>query len=134
VLHLQNGAILSAAYTRVKPSLPGPAVLRGLLMGLIEHVATWPLVALVGRYHPARKELPKLVGNQRAMGQAKIRRAVFGIVLGPLEDAVTPQRIAHAVGPPTAAEGPYVIIGMINSATMLATLIIGLIAGPAVSL
>jgi hypothetical protein len=88
VLHLQNGAILGAAYVRIKPSLPGPAVLRGLLMGLIEHVATWPLVALVDRYHPARKELPKLVGNRRAMGQATIRHAVFGIVLGPLEDAL----------------------------------------------
>jgi hypothetical protein len=88
VLHLQNGAILGAAYVRIKPSLPGPAVLRGLLMGLIEHVATWPLVAVVDRYHPARKELPKLVGNRPAMGQATIRHAVFGIVLGPLEDAL----------------------------------------------
>ena len=43
--HVQNGAILGAAYARLKPSLPGPAVLRGLLAGLIEHVATWPLVA-----------------------------------------------------------------------------------------
>ena len=47
VLHVQNGAILGAAYARLKPSLPGPAVLRGLLVGLIEHVATWPMVALV---------------------------------------------------------------------------------------
>src|SRR5439155_26685268 len=59
-LHVQNGAILGAAYARLKPSLPGPAVLRGLLVGLIEHVATWPMVALVDRYHPARKDLPNL--------------------------------------------------------------------------
>ncbi len=39
-LHVQNGAILGAAYARVAPSLSGPAVLRGLLAGLIEHVAT----------------------------------------------------------------------------------------------
>ena len=38
VLHVQNGAIFGAAYVRLKPSLPGPAVLRGLLVGLIEHV------------------------------------------------------------------------------------------------
>ena len=88
VLHLQNGAILGAAYVRIKPSLPGPAVLRGLLMGLIEHVATWPLVALVDRYHPARKQLPKLAGNPRAFGQATIRHAVFGAVLGSLEGAL----------------------------------------------
>jgi len=87
-LHVQNGAILGAAYARLKPVLPGPAVLRGLLAGLIEHVATWPMVALVDRYHPARKELPKLAGNRRAFGQATIRHAVFGIVLGRLEDAL----------------------------------------------
>ena len=87
-LHMQNGAILGAAYARLKPSLPGPAVLRGLLAGLVEHVATWPMVALVDRYHPARKELPKSPQALRAFGQATIRHAVFGIVLGLLEDAL----------------------------------------------
>jgi hypothetical protein len=77
-LHVQNGAILSAAYARLKSPLPGPAVLRGLLAGLIEHVATWPMTVLVDRYHPARKELPKLAANRRAFGQATIRHAVFG--------------------------------------------------------
>ena len=88
-LHVQNGAILGSAYSRLKPSLRGPVVLRGLLVGLIEHVATWPMTALVDRYHPARKELPKLAGNPRAFGQATIRHAVFGIVLGLLEDALS---------------------------------------------
>ena len=87
-LHVQNGAIFGAAYARLKPSLAGTAVLRGLLFGLIEHVATWPMVALIDRYHPARKELPKLTGSRRAFGQATIRHAVFGIVLGLLEDAL----------------------------------------------
>jgi hypothetical protein len=88
VAHVQNGAILGVAYTRVKPSLPGPAVVRGLLLGLIEHVAAWPLTALVDRYHPARKEFPKLAASPRAFGQATIRHAVFGIVLGVVEDAL----------------------------------------------
>ena len=61
---------------------------RGLLAGLIEHVAAWPMTVLVDRYHPARKELPKLAANPRAFGQATIRHAVFGIVLGLLEDAL----------------------------------------------
>ena len=87
-LHVQNGAVLGAAYARLKPSLPGPAVLRGLLVGLIEHLATWPMTALVDRYHPARKEFPKLATNVRAFGQATIRHAVFGIVLGVIEDAL----------------------------------------------
>ena len=87
-LHVQNGAILGAAYARLKPSLPGSAVRRGLLAGLVEHVATWPLTVLIDRYHPARKELPKLAANRRAFGQATIRHAVFGIVLGLLEDGL----------------------------------------------
>ncbi len=84
-LHVQNGAILGAVYARLKPSLPRPALLRGLLAALIEHVATWPMTVLVDRHHPARKELPKLTANRRAFGQATIRHAVFGIVLGLLE-------------------------------------------------
>jgi uncharacterized protein DUF6789 len=87
-LHVQNGAVLGVAYTRVKPSLPGPPVLRGLLAGLVEHLATWPMVALVDRYHPARNEMPELVGNGRAFAQATIRHAVFGITLGLVEDAL----------------------------------------------
>jgi hypothetical protein len=87
-LHVQNGAIFGVVYARLKPSLPGPAVLRGLTVGLIEHAVTWPMTALVDRYHPAREELPKLATNSRAFGQATIRHAVFGIVLGLLEDAL----------------------------------------------
>jgi hypothetical protein len=87
-LHVQNGAILGAAYARPKRSLPGSAILRGLLAGLIEHVAAWPLTVLFDRHHPARAELPKLAANRRAFGQATIRHAVFGIVLGLLEHAL----------------------------------------------
>ena len=68
--------------------MAGPPVLRGLLVGLIEHVGAWPLTLVFDRYHPARKELPKLAANPRAFGQATIRHAVFGIVLGRLEDAL----------------------------------------------
>ena len=88
VLHVQNGAIFGAAYARLKPSLPGPPVLRGLLVGLIEHVAAWPLTVVFDRYHPARKELPKLATSPRAFGQGTVRHAVFGIVLGLCEDAL----------------------------------------------
>jgi len=87
-LHVYNGAMLGAAYARLKPFLPGPPVLRGLLAALVEHVAAWPLTVLFDRYHPARKELPKLAANPRAFGQATIRHAAFGIVLGLLEDVL----------------------------------------------
>jgi hypothetical protein len=88
VLHVHNGAVLGVAYARLRPSLPGPGALAGLLAGLVEHLATWPMVALVDRYHPARSEMPKLVGSGRAFCQATIRHAVFGITLGLLEDAL----------------------------------------------
>ena len=87
-LHLYNGAMFGVAYARLKPSLPGPAVFRGLVLGLAEHVATWPLTVLFDRYHPARNELPKLATSRRAFGQATLRHAVFGIVLVVLEDAL----------------------------------------------
>jgi hypothetical protein len=88
VLHVQNGAFLGAMYARLKPSLPGSALLPGLLAALIEHIAAWPLTVVFDRYHPARDELPKLATNRRAFGQATIRHAVFGIVLGLLEHAL----------------------------------------------
>jgi len=87
-LHVHNGAVFGVVYTRLKPGLPGPPGVRGLLVGLIEHVAAWPLTVIFDRYHPARKELPRLATNPRAFGQATIRHAVFGIVLGLLEDAL----------------------------------------------
>jgi hypothetical protein len=88
VLHVQNGAIFGVAYAHLKPSLHGPPVLRGLMVGLVEHVAAWPLTVVFDRYHPARDELPKLAASSRAFGQATIRHAVFGAALGFLEDAL----------------------------------------------
>jgi hypothetical protein len=67
---------------------PDRLVLGGLLAALIEHVAAWPLTVLFDRHHPAPEELPKLATNGRAFGQATIRHAVFGIVLGLVEHAL----------------------------------------------
>ena len=44
--------------------------------GLGEHLATWPLTALVDR---------KLAGDRRAFAQSAWRHALFGLVLGELE-------------------------------------------------
>nr|MBA2630185.1 hypothetical protein [Thermoleophilaceae bacterium] len=52
---------------------------------MAEHLALWPLGALVDRYHPARKELEPLWGNRRAFAQAAWRHLLFGLVLGELE-------------------------------------------------
>jgi hypothetical protein len=84
-LHVGNGAVFGAVYSQLRPFMPGPPVAAGLLAGLAEHVASWPLVRVVDRYHPARKDLPSLSGNSRAFAQAAWRHALFGLVLGGLE-------------------------------------------------
>ena len=57
-------------------------------MALAEHLALWPLTALTDRVHPARKDLPKLIGNRTAFAQATWRHLLFGFVLGELERRV----------------------------------------------
>jgi len=84
-IHMANGALFGAVYANVAPALPIPPVLRGPLIGVAEHVALWPLVALTDRLHPAREDLPKLSGNRSAWLQALWRHLLFGAVLGELE-------------------------------------------------
>ena len=84
-IHVENGALFGAGYAQAKPFLPGPPLARGLIAGLAEHLASWPLGRLVDRYHPARGELEPMSGNTRAFAQAAWRHAVFGLVLGGLE-------------------------------------------------
>jgi hypothetical protein len=84
-LHASNGALFGAVYSQVRPFVPGPPVAAGLLAGLAEHAAVWPLARLIDRYHPARRELVPLTGNRRAFAQAAWRHALFGLVLGGLE-------------------------------------------------
>ena len=84
-LHAQNGALFGAVYANLAPALPLPAASRGPFVALVEHLATWPLVALTDRLHPARDELPRLAGNRRAFAQATWRHILFGVVLGELE-------------------------------------------------
>jgi hypothetical protein len=89
-LHVQNGATFGAIYAQLRRFVPGPPVAVGLAAGLVEHLATWPLVSVVDRLHPRRSELPQLKGNTRAFWQATWRHAVFGVVLGELERRLNP--------------------------------------------
>lgn len=54
-------------------------------MAVAEHLALWPLVALVDRYHPRRRELTSLKGNRAAFWQAFYRHALFGVTMAALE-------------------------------------------------
>jgi hypothetical protein len=91
-LHVGNGALFGAAYAQVRPFIPGPAVARGVLAGMVENFALWPLGAVVDRLHPARDELAALGGNSRALAQATWRHVLFGVVLGLLEARLNAER------------------------------------------
>ena len=87
-LHIQNGALFGAGYALAKPFIPGPPALRGVLAGLAENFASWPLGRFVDRYHPARGDLAPMSGNRRALAQATWRRVLFGLVMATLEHAL----------------------------------------------
>ena len=55
-------------------------------MAVAEHLALYPLNALVDRYHPARGEpgLPPLLTSPRAFAQATWRHVLCGALLGRL--------------------------------------------------
>jgi hypothetical protein len=83
--HIANGALFGAVYANVAPAVPLPPWARGPLAGLAEQLATWPLVPVVDRLHPARGRIPPLTASRAAFWQATWRRLVFGFVLGELE-------------------------------------------------
>jgi hypothetical protein len=104
-LHLQNGAAFGAVYAQVRRFLPGPPPAQGPAMALAEHFALWPLVALTDRYHPRRRELTPLQGNQRAFWQAFYRHALFGLVLGLVEARLNADVAAEPAPVPVSSNG-----------------------------
>jgi hypothetical protein len=86
--HMQNGALFGAVYANLAPVLPLPPAARGPFVALAENFISWPLGHVSDRVHPARRELPKLGGNRRALAQATWRHLLFGVVLGELERRV----------------------------------------------
>lgn len=104
-LHLANGAVFGALYAQLKPFLPGPPVVRGLLAGLVEHAASWPLTGVIDRHHPARRQLEKLSGNERALAQATWRHALFGLMLGLAEHHLNADPGAEPPPVPVSSNG-----------------------------
>ena len=82
VIHLANGAAAGTAFDRLG--------LRGWKAGVavfeLEHLATWPLMAVIDRWHPDRRSgaWPPLLRNRRVFAQEAVVHAVFGAVLGAL--------------------------------------------------
>jgi hypothetical protein len=89
-LHVANGAAFGAGYALLRPRLPLPGWAAGLAVAQVEHVGLWPLGRLTDRHHPARDELPRLTGDRHAFAQATWRHALFGLVLGAVEERIRP--------------------------------------------
>ena len=81
-LHLANGALFGFGFRR--------AGLRGVRAGLVtsqlENLALWPILAVVDRTHPDRRDgtWPPLARNRRVAAYEIAAHALFGTVLGVL--------------------------------------------------
>ena len=79
-IHLANGAAAGVAFHRL--GLRGWKA--GVLVFQAEHLATWPLMTLIDRFHPDRRSgaWPPLLRNGRVFAQEAAVHALFGAVLG----------------------------------------------------
>ena len=85
-LHALNGVAFGLAFHELRRRSGADPRRLALGAALAEHVALYPLCWFVDRYHPARGEpgIPPLLRSPRAFGQATLRHALFGLVLGRL--------------------------------------------------
>lgn len=85
LLHTLNGAVFGAVYYEIARRVSRDRRRLALELALLEHLALFPTGQLVDRYHPARGK-PGVVRlfSVPAFGQATVRHAVFGKLLGAL--------------------------------------------------
>jgi hypothetical protein len=84
-IHALNGAIFGLAYYEMARHVERDRRRLALELALAEHMALFSTGRLVDRYHPARGEPGvEQLFSLRAFGQATLRHAVFGKVLGTL--------------------------------------------------
>jgi hypothetical protein len=79
-LHLANGAVFGAVFER----LGSRGVRAGVVAAQAENLALWPLMLVVDRVHPDRREgnWPPLATNTRVIAYEIAAHAVFGALLG----------------------------------------------------
>ena len=84
-IHALNGVIFGLVYHEIARRVSRDPLRLALELALLEHLALFPTGQLVDRYHPARGE-PGVVGlfSLPAFGQATVRHALFGKLLGAL--------------------------------------------------
>ncbi len=56
VIHMFNGTVLGLMYGWTHHFLCGPDWFRGLCFAQVENLVLWPLMLVVDRFHPARRE------------------------------------------------------------------------------
>jgi hypothetical protein len=85
-IHAGNGALFGLGYRELQLRTGYAPRPLALSLALAEHVALYPLNAVVDRRHPARGEegVPVLLASPRAFAQATCRHALFGALLGRL--------------------------------------------------
>jgi hypothetical protein len=83
--HVLNGSLFGAVFALARPGLPGAPLGQAVAAAMVEHFGLWPLGRASDRFHPARRRLPRLGGNRRALAQATWRHLLFGALLGTLE-------------------------------------------------
>lgn len=85
-LHVANGMAFGVAFHEVRRRRALDPRALAIAMALGEHLALYPLGAVVDRFHPRRGSpgIPPLLTNGRAFAQATWRHALFGVVLGRL--------------------------------------------------
>ena len=75
-IHVANGAAFGLAFEEARRRVDVEPTRLAVGMALAEHVALWPLIAVV--------ESRALAADPRAFAQATWRHALFGVVLGRL--------------------------------------------------
>jgi hypothetical protein len=75
VVHAANGAAFGIAFDAVRRRVDVEQQRLAVALALAEHVALWPLMAIVDR---------ELVLSPRAFAQSAYRHALFGLILGRL--------------------------------------------------
>jgi hypothetical protein len=92
-IHALNGALFGLAYYEIGRRVSRDRRRFALELALVEHLMLFPTGALVDRQHPARGEqgVDRLF-SLPAFGQATVRHALFGIVLGVLGAENSPAR------------------------------------------
>jgi hypothetical protein len=104
-LHIGNGAAFGALYAQLRPFLFGPPVLRALTAAMAENFGSWPLLGAAENHHPAKRDLTKVSGSPRALAQATWRHALFGAVLGIVEQRLNRSREAEPPFVPVSSNG-----------------------------